>query len=43
MCNKAADNYAHALELVPHWYKVQKMFNKTVRTSPFSIQFIPES
>ena len=25
MCNKAVDNYAHALEFVPNQYKIQSM------------------
>ena len=29
-CNKAADNYAHALEFVPDCYKTQKIDNKAV-------------
>ena len=24
MCNIAVDNYAHALEFVPDWYKTEK-------------------
>ena len=28
MCNKAVDNYAHALGLVYHWYKIKKYLSK---------------
>ena len=43
MCNKAVDNYPHALEFVPECYKTQEMcYNKTVDTYPFTIKFIPE-
>ena len=43
MCNKAVDNYPHALEFVPECYKTQKMcHNKTVDAYPFTIKFIPE-
>ena len=30
MCNKAVDNYPHALEFVPECYKTQKMCDKAV-------------
>ena len=42
MCNKAVDNYPHALEFFPNYYKTQKMRNKAVNTSPSAIQFVPE-
>ena len=30
LCNKAIDNYTHALEFVPKCYKTQKMCDKAV-------------
>ena len=32
MCNKAVDNYHHALEFVPECYKTHKMCGKAVNT-----------
>ena len=34
MCNKAVDNYPHALEFVPECYKTQKVCDKAVDTYP---------
>ena len=42
MCNKAVDNYSHALEFVPECYKIQKMYDKAVSTYPSTITFVPE-
>ena len=42
MCNKAAANYANALEFVPDCYKTQKMCNKAFDTSPSATQFVLE-
>ena len=44
MCDKAVDNYAHALEFAPDYYKTQKMCNKTVNTNTYlsTIIFVPE-
>ena len=42
MCNKAVDNYPHALEFVPECYKTQKMCDKAVNTYPSTIKFVPE-
>ena len=39
MCNKAIDNYPHALEFVSEWCK---MCDKTVDTHPPSIKYVPE-
>ena len=39
MCNKAVDNYAHALEYVPKCYKSQ---NTAVDTYSSTIQFVPD-
>ena len=39
MCYKAVDDYAHALEFIPDWYKIQKC-NKAVDTCPCAIQFV---
>ena len=41
MCNKAVENYPHALEYVPECYKTQKMCNKAVNTNPSTIKFVP--
>ena len=41
MWNKAVDNYAHALEFVPEFYKTQEMCNKAVNTYTSAIQFVP--
>ena len=42
ICNKAADNYPHALEFVPDCFKTQKMCNKAVDTYPSATQFVPD-
>ena len=42
MCNKAADNFAHALDFVSDCQKSQKMCNKAANTYPPTIQFVPE-
>ena len=39
MCNKAVDNYPHALEIVPECYKTQNMCVKAVDTCPSTIKF----
>ena len=31
MCNKATDNYSHALEFVPECFKTQNMCDKAVK------------
>ena len=41
-CNKALDNYAHALEFVPDCYETKKISNAAVNTYPSGIQFIPD-
>ena len=42
MCNKAVDNYPHALEFVPECFMTQKMCNKAVDTHSSTIKFVPE-
>ena len=42
MCNKAVDNYHHALEFVIECYKTQKMCDKVVNTYPSAKEFVPE-
>ena len=42
MCDKAVDNYHHALKFVCEWYMTQKMCDKAVDTHPSTIQFVPE-
>ena len=34
MCNKAVDNYPHALEFVPECYTTQKICDKAFNTYP---------
>ena len=38
ICNKADDNYSHALEFVPECYKTQKMCGKAVNIYPSMIK-----
>ena len=38
MCNKAVDDYAHALEFVPDWYKTQEMCAKAACNYPSTIK-----
>ena len=40
MCNKAVENYPHALEF--EYYKTQKMCGKPVDAYPSTIKFVPE-
>ena len=42
MCNKAIENYPHALEQVSECCKTQKISDKAVDTYPFTIKFLPE-
>ena len=42
MCNKAIDDYPHALELFPDCLKSQKIRNKAVNTYSFAIKFVSE-
>ena len=42
MCNKAVDNYLHALEFVPERYMTQKVCDKDVDTRPPSIKYAHE-
>ena len=42
MCDKAVDNYSHALKFVPDGYKTQEMCIKAVNDHPSTIQFVPE-
>ena len=42
MCNKAVDNYPHALEFVSECYKTQKMCDKAVNTYSSVIKFVLE-
>ena len=41
MWHKAAENYAHALELIDY-YKKQTVCNKAANTYPSSRRFVPE-
>lgn len=40
LCNKAADNYSHALRFISYCYETQKMFNIAVVTCLFVFDFI---
>ena len=42
MCDKAVDNYPHALKLVLNCFKTQKLCDKAVNTYPSTIQFVSE-
>ena len=42
MCNKAVENYLHALEFVPECYKTQNMCDKAVNTYSATIEFVPK-
>ena len=42
MCNKAVDNYLHALEFVTERYMTQKVCDKDVDTYPSSIKYVHE-
>ena len=42
MCDKALDNYPHALKFVPDCYMTQKMFDKATNTHPPTIKFVPK-
>ena len=42
MCDKAVDNYSHALVFLPNCYKSQKISNKAVGIYPSAIQFVLE-
>ena len=41
MCDKAADNFAQALKLVPNCYKTLKMCNKADNTYPSAKKLFP--
>ena len=42
MCNKAVDNYTHALEFVSYQYKTQVMCIKAVDNYPSTIKYVPD-
>ena len=42
MCNKAVDNYLHALEFVSECYKTKKMCDIAADSYLSKIQFVPE-
>ena len=42
MCNKAVDDYAHALEFVPDQYKPQKICIRAVDNYLFTIKYVPD-
>ena len=42
MCNKAVENYPHALEYASKCYKTQKMCDKSVDAYPSTIKFVTE-
>ena len=42
MCDKAVDNYPHALKFPPDSYNTLKSCDEAVNTYPSTIQFVPE-
>ena len=42
MCNKAVDNFSHALEFVPDCYMIQNVSDKAVSTCPSTKKILPE-
>ena len=42
MCNKAVDNYRHALKFVSECYKTNKICDKAVDSYPSTMKFVPE-
>ena len=40
MCNKAVDNYPHALQFVPECYETQKMWDKAGDVHPSTTKFV---
>ena len=42
ICNKAFDDFTHALGSVPNCYKTQKMCDKAFSIYPSTIQFLPD-
>ena len=42
MCDKAVENYPHALKFVPDCYLIQKMFDEAVKTYHHTTQFVPD-
>ena len=42
MCNKAADNYPHALKFVPKCHKIQKVCDEAADILPSTIKFVFE-
>ena len=42
MCDKAVDNYSHALKFVPDCYMTQKMSDKAVNIYPSTIECVPD-
>ena len=42
VCDKAVDNYSHALKFVPNYYITQNMCDKAINTYHSTIQFVPD-
>ena len=42
MCNKAIDNYPHALEFISECFMTEKMCDKAVSVYLSTIKFVPE-
>ena len=42
LCNKAVEDYAHALEFVPDWYQTHEMCIKAVENYPSTIKYAPD-
>ena len=42
MCDKAVDNYPHALEFIPECYKIKKMCDNAGDNYPSTIEYVPD-
>ena len=42
LCNKAVDNYSHALTFIPNCYINQKICDKALDAHQSTLQFVPE-
>ena len=42
VCDKAFDNYSHALKSVPNYYITQIICDKAINTYHSTIQFVPD-
>ena len=42
ICNKAIDNYSHALEFILNYYKTQQMCNKAIDNYTHALEIVPD-